>query len=334
VRRAVGPTLALALLTLWAVGCGDDTGPAAGEAGPTAGRVAQALCGATPVMASPAPTGGPAAVPVVASPALAELSGLVASTRADRWWWAHNDSGNDPRLHLVGPDGEDGGSTGVQGAANVDWEDLARGPGPDGDLLYIGDIGNNEGDRPTVSVEVVAEPDPAAGLPPSLPVERTLELTWPEEGRNAEVLLVDPRTSELVVITQDFLGPAGVYTADGTGDGPRPLELVGTVDLRRASTVPPEDLPLKNQLGLGAATAGDVTAAGDAAMVRTYGTAFVWPRDDGQTLAEAIVENDPCEAPTFIEDQGEALAVDPDGGGYRTIGEGIQPPVNRFTTGG
>jgi hypothetical protein len=83
-------------------------------------------------------------------------------------------------------------------------------------------------------------------------------------------------------------------------------------------------------LGLGAATAGDITADGDAVLVRTYGTVLVWPREDGQSVAEAIVQNEPCEARSVPEAQGEALAVDPDGGGYRTTSEGLNPPINRF----
>ena len=37
--------------------------------------------------------------------------------------------------------GEQLGAYSVIGAGADDWEDMARGPGGDGDLLYIGDIG-------------------------------------------------------------------------------------------------------------------------------------------------------------------------------------------------
>jgi hypothetical protein len=322
----------LVAATLFLVSCAGDgtrgstsgSSTATTEPPPTAAEVAFGLCEATAVLSDP--------VPAVQSTALTELSGLVASRRAAGVWWAHNDSGHEGRLHVVGPNGEDGGSVAVKGAASVDWEDLAVGPGPDGDLLYIADIGNNIGDRDTVPIEVVAEPDTAGGLPPSIRVERSIELTWPDGARDAEVLLVDPQSSQLVIVTKSFAGPSEVYTADGTGSGPTEMTKVGTVDLRAAAAVPSDDAPVDAILGLGASTGGDVTAAGDVALIRTYGTALVWPREDGQSLAEAIVENEPCEAPTAAEPQGEAIAVDPDGRGYRTISEGGHPPINRFAS--
>jgi hypothetical protein len=311
------------LAVLVAACTGDDGGPAGAttEPGPQPAEVAASLCEATAV------TDGPAAVQ---SEDVTELSGLVAGRRADDRWWAHNDSGNEARLYAIGPAGEDLGSVAVEGAANVDWEDLAAGPGPDGGLLYVADIGDNTGDRDSVLVEVIAEPDPTGGLPPAVAVERTIELTWPDGARDAEVLLVDAHTSELVIVTRSFAGASEVYVADGLAGAPVELERVGAVDLREAAAVPSLDAPLVARLGLGAATGGDTTEAGDAVILRTYGTVLVWPRRRGQTVAEAIVENDPCEAPSAFEPQGEAIAADPDGAGYRTISEGTRPPVNRF----
>ena len=308
-----------AVMVLLAVACGGDD---AADPGPVPAEVASALCAASAVPSDPGAT--------LRSTTLTELSGLVAGRRSTGIWWAVNDSGNEGRLHVVGPAGEDGGTVAVDGAANVDWEDLAAGPGPEGDLLYIADIGNNIGDRVTVPIDVVTEPDAVAGLPPSIPVERSIELTWPDGARDAETLLVDPRTSALVIFTKSYTGPAEVYVADGTGVGPTPMTKVGTVDLRAAAAVPADDAPINVVLGLGAPTGGSVTEAGDVALVRTYGTALAWPRNEDQSLAEAIVDNEPCEVPTAFEEQGEAIAVDPDGGGYRTIGEGRQAPVNRF----
>lgn len=315
--------IAPVVIALLAVACADDE---AADPGPTPTEVASALCAASALPSDPVPT--------LQSATLTELSGLVAGRRSTGVWWAVNDSGNEGRLHVVGPVGEDGGTVAVEGAANADWEDVAAGPGPEGDLLYIADIGNNIGDRVTVPIEVVAEPDATAALPPSIPVERSIELTWPDGARDAETLLVDPRTSELVILTKNYAGPSEVYAADGTGVGPTPMAKVGTVDLRAAAAVPADDVPINVVLGLGAPTGGDVTEAGDVALVRTYGTALAWPREEDQSLAEAIVENEPCEAPTAFEPQGEAIAVDADGAGYRTIGEGGQAPVNRFVSAG
>lgn len=309
--------------------CSDDGGatdPTSTTApGPSPTEVSAGLCAAAPHPVTPAP--------MVESTLLTELSGLVASRTNDGVWWALNDSGDEARLYAVGPDGEDLGTVVVDGAQNVDWEDLAIGPGPDGDLLYIADIGNNIADRAVVPVHVVAEPDLSGGVPGTVTVERTVELEWPSAAIDAEVLLVDPRDGAIVIVTKRFGSPSEVFAADGGDAGPVLLREVGTVDIAAAATLPP-DAPVSTALGLGAATAGDVTARGDVVLLRTYGAALVWPREADQTLAEAIVGNTPCQAPTAVETQGEAIAVDPDAGGYRTISEGVRPPVNRFTAAG
>ena len=48
--------------------------------------------------------------------------------------------------------GEQLGAYSVIGAGADDWEDMARGPGGDGDLLYIGDIGDNNSDRSDITI--------------------------------------------------------------------------------------------------------------------------------------------------------------------------------------
>lgn len=321
--RPPGALLGL-VLALLAASCGGEADPP--DAAPGPDELVDALCRATP---------GPGDAPTVESTELVEASGLVASRSADSLWWAHNDSGAPARLHALGPDGQDLGAVPVRGAANVDWEDIATGPGPDGDLLYVADIGDNAGDRPSVTVEVLPEP-PAPGpgrVGPPITVERTVELTWPDGPRDAEVLLVDPRTGDLVMIDKRFGGSSGVYEADGSGAGPTPLVEVGSVDLGAAAD--PGEGPSSSLLeDLGAATAGDVSAAGDVIAVRTYLGVLIWPRDEGQSLAEAIVDNRPCAAPATLERQGEAIALDPDGSGYRTVSEGTNPPVNRFAGAG
>ena len=41
------------------------------------------------------------------------------------YWWAVNDSGDEPRLYALRKDGRDRGTLRVRGATNTDWEDLA-----------------------------------------------------------------------------------------------------------------------------------------------------------------------------------------------------------------
>jgi hypothetical protein len=61
-------------------------------------------------------------------------------------------------------------------------------------------------------------------------------------------------------------------------------------------------------------TGGDMSADGSVVAVRTYEVVYLWPRDAGQTVADALA-GEPCEAPVAFEPQGEAVALDPGGGG-------------------
>lgn len=70
-----------------------------------------------------------------------ETSGLVF---IEGKIWTHNDSGNSPDLYQLDPlSGEILKTVRVRNAKNIDWEDIAL----DDDYIYIGDFGNNNGDR-------------------------------------------------------------------------------------------------------------------------------------------------------------------------------------------
>ena len=70
-----------------------------------------------------------------------ETSGLYLSTEG---LWTHNDSGNEPLLYLVDTtDGTLVDSLRISNATNTDWEAICS----DGQYVYIGDFGNNMGNR-------------------------------------------------------------------------------------------------------------------------------------------------------------------------------------------
>ena len=109
----------------------------------------------------------------VANAAVDEASGIAASHLVDDVYWVHNDSGNTAEVYAIGGDGRDLGVYAVSGATNVDWEDIAVGPGPNAGLsyLYLADIGDNTSARADVVVYRVPEPtvNPAAPTGGRLP---------------------------------------------------------------------------------------------------------------------------------------------------------------------
>jgi hypothetical protein len=273
-----------------------------------------------------------------------EISGLATSRQSDGVLWAHNDSGGEARVFAIGPTGADVGAFNLVGAKAVDWEDMAIGPGPETspdtpiDYLYLADIGDNEAQRAEISVYRIQEPELDAGIGfggGDVTGVEELRLRYPDRAHDAETLLIDPVSGDLYIVTKELQTPASfVFRAPGDigPEAPTTLEEVGRIDFAALGSTfePPADAPALPRAVPNLPTGGDVSADGSAVAIRTYGTVWVWPRPDGAQLWEAFAD-EPCEAPSAIEAQGEAIAFDADGGGYTTISEGANPPINRFS---
>ena len=272
----------------------------------------------------------------VADPMLDEASGLVASRRHRGVIWAHNDGSERPGLFALGDDGADLGFHPLMLDGVVDVEDMAMISGSEGDEILLGDIGDNGASRSSIRMYRFAEPDPAV-IAPIADVE-VLEYTYPDQAHNAEVVLVDDVNRSVVIVTKEQrrvdgipaeLGPtAPSFVFEGPldigGDELVELALIGTLDapLLETRTVADPPHPI-SRLGLGGLpTGGDVSADGALIALRTYETAWVWPRQAGTSVAESLA-SDPCQARVAPENQGEALA-------FRdstliTVSEGVNP---------
>jgi outer membrane protein assembly factor BamB len=275
------------------------TAPATTKA--TKNSVAPALCGALRVRVAGR----------VRAPEATELSGLVESPTQAGVLWAHDDSGDRARLFALRTDGSLIASLDVPGAEAVDWEDIAVGPG---DQLLVGDIGDNDSARASIDVYKVPEPRLAARPAATAPATR-LRLTYPDGAHDAETLLADRRTGELVVVTKRLDGRSGVY-AGSVSSSPA---------LRRTGTL---------RLGLGGlATAGDVSADGGIVALRTYTALYVWARRPGATIAATLART-PCvgSAQLAVEGQGESLALSRGGRSFFTVPEGPAPALRQYTT--
>jgi hypothetical protein len=330
-------------------------------ADPRAGSTTTAA-GTDPASTDPVRTGPPSAWcaglstktdGAVANRALTELSGLAASHRHPGVLWAHNDSGNgdsgngdsgnETAIFAIGPGGEDLGVFALPGVVGVDIEDIALA----GDQIYLADIGDNRRQRDEALVYRFAEPDPSK---PGLVREvETLHLRYPDGPHDAEALLVDPTSGELVVIDKQFklasgdtdtlltAAPAEVFV------GTPPFSDKAVVDLRAEGEVSLDRFKARlgtapagseaSQLGLGGvATGADIRADGLVIAVRTYDTIWVFDRSPGQSVATALTGT-PCEAPAAPEQQGEAIAFLPgDGVHLATASEGSRPELHLISS--
>jgi len=135
-----------------------------------------------------------------------ESSGVAVSRAHDGVLWTHNDSG-EPLLYAVGRDGALAGRIRVRGARVEDWEDVALAPCPGGDCLYVGDIGDNEARRRSVTVYRVREP--AAGDRETAPAE-AFHARYPDGPHDAEAMFVLPG-GEIYLLTKGETGPITLY---------------------------------------------------------------------------------------------------------------------------
>jgi hypothetical protein len=110
-------------------------------------------------------------------PAIKESSGFVKSRQFENLFWTHNDSGDLPRIFATTDKGELIRQVTIEGAKNVDWEDITT---DDAGHLYLGDIGNNDNDRRDLSIYVIKEPDPRQAS--SAQVIKRIHFQYPDQS--------------------------------------------------------------------------------------------------------------------------------------------------------
>jgi hypothetical protein len=261
-------------------------------------------------------------VGVLDIPRLKEASGLAASRSSDQVLWVHNDSGSAGELLAISTTGKLLGSYVLPGVTPVDCEDLAIGPGPTAglDYLYLGDIGDNDSQRKKVIVYRLPEPavyqtQAARPVRRQLQGVQALSLVYPDGPHNAETLLVDPQSGQLLIGTkQDKV--TRFYAASREA-------LAGTAEIK---------LALVAEVAFHLASAGDVSATGDQVLLRREEFAQLWRRAPGQSLAEAF-RGLPVKVPVIgppTEPNGEAVALDPLGSGYYTTSEEVRQGLYYF----
>lgn len=254
--------------------------------------------------------GEPELAGTVADGALDEISGLAASRDYPDVLWAHNDQGDGARVFAMNVTGAARAEVTLSGVLSVDWEDMAIGPGPDGeDWLYIGDIGDNELNRESVAVVRLPEPNPGAGDAVADEVER-YTLYYPEGPRDAETLLVDPLGGDLYLLTRPRGGTAEIYRVAADA-------LVDEATLEKVGSLGTEGLDVRG---------GSVSPDGTRVWLRTDSHVFLQTRSTSESLHEALT-GPGCALEGPAETNGEAIAAD--GTGFFTAGEGEAAPIWR-----
>ncbi|MBI4662011.1 MAG: hypothetical protein HY735_24580 [Verrucomicrobia bacterium] len=245
---------------------------------------------------------------------------MAASRRHPGVLWVHND-GSDERLFALNTNGQVVAAFKLQDKV-ADLEDIAIGPGPDPGVpyLYLGDIGDNETTRRSIRVYRFPEPE----LTPSISAKRvepiarfeTIKLRYPDGAHDAETLMVDPLSGEILIVTKEKR-KARVYVAAEN-------RLADKADI---------GLTLMNEVAFAEASAGDISPDGREIILRRENAAVVWSREPGETVAVALARRP---KPARIigpprEPNGESVAWSPDGKGYYTLSEGARQAIYFFS---
>ncbi|MFI6518569.1 hypothetical protein ACIBF1_23640 [Spirillospora sp. NPDC050679] len=239
----------------------------------------------------------------VSDPRITESSGLAVSRRHPGVLYTHNDSGGVAQVFALGPDGSTRAVLTLAGASARDWEGMAVGRDERGrPAIYVADIGDNMGGAwPYVTVYRIPEPSRLA----SQTIRATaFRLKYEDGPRNAETVMINPRTNRLYVASKLFSG--AVYEAPAT------LRTGGFNKLRKVADAP------------AIATDGAYAPDGRSLVIRTYFGARTYAVEPdgspGKSLSSVGLPR---------QEQGESITYSADGKSLLAGSEGQGQPIHR-----
>lgn len=255
--------------------------------------------GARAVASGTAPTCSPPTRIGTTPSGLDEASGLVASREHPGVFWTHEDSGRPAVIIAIDSAGRRLGRVRVTGARNQDWEDIALGPCPTGECLYLADTGDNRLRREEVVVYRI--PEPAPGDTVSATAER-FPLRFPGGPRDVEALYILP-DGALYLVSKGRRHPIELFRY-----GP-PLREGETAVVHEIQRLSEGDggVPLPFQV-----TGASATPDGRWVALRTYSTVQLYRPDETGYLTPALPPQG-LDLQALAEPQGEGVSLRGDG---------------------
>lgn len=252
---------------------------------------------------------------------LSEISGLFISK--DNLIFVQNDSGDTSRFFAIDAKGNLVSKLYFKGDPSnkhfgvTDCEDIAGGPGPvkNKNYIYLGDVGDNVGKRPYVTVYRFLEPNKLFN---TMHIEgEAVQLKYPNGPQDAETLMVDPILKELIIISkrQDTVG---IYSS--------------ALFFRNRDTVTMKKQGSLFLPGRGLAkyiVSGDISRDGRQIILKTYTNVYYWLRNGKEPISQTL-RRMPKKLPYVLEPQGEAIGFTPDGKAYYCISEGKNSVIYRY----
>jgi hypothetical protein len=265
-----------------------------------------------------------------------ESSGLAPSLRDSRMLWTQNDSGAQPVLHAIEPNGTRRGELRITDASSRDLEDLASFELDGRSWLLIADVGDNASKRTNCMLYIVAEPDPAELSPQhetTAPVAWKIPVRYLDGPRDCEAVTVDARAG-LVYLLAKRTSPHGLYTlplrppADGVVPAAMPVAQVPNAFLPQPSASE-SLLPIATGRFRAQPTGMDFAADGSAAVVLSYGDVLLFPRQKGEPWKAALTRPPVVLGPHGLT-QAEGVAFGADSHTIYVSSEGTGSAIIRY----
>ena len=259
----------------------------------------------------------------ILDPDITESSGLTTSKCQPGVFWTHNDSGDDAFVYGITNTGAKLGTWKVPGAQNIDWEEIAEYKDAAGKcFIYLGEIGDNRSKmkehiiyrvrEPAVSPENVtsSKKSPLQTEPPEL-----LRFSYPDGPRNAETLMVNPKSGDIYVVTKRQSGPAGVYRLKPEFFGGQ------TVPAEKIANISVPSIPN------GLITGGDISPDGKRMILCDYVSGYEYVLPSGSEQFDDIWKQEPEIVDLGDRSVGEAVCYSPDGNSVYATSEGKAAPM-------
>lgn len=258
--------------------------------------------------------------------ALGEVSGMAASRRHADVLWMENDGGNTPELYAVSPRGSLLARDRVEGVANTDWEDLAAFDLGGRHYLLVADTGDNGGLRRTLQLHAIEEP---ASLEDTvLRPAWSVSFRWPDGPRDCEAAFVDAAAGKVLLVSKKRHPPELFEVPLRPPAGTTPVaRRIGTLaGVPQADAQSLRDRPRAARL-VGQVTAADASPDGRTLAILTYQDVLFYPRQPGQSWAQAVARKPRIEPLPALLPQAEALAWSANGAGLYASGEFRPAPI-------
>ena len=240
-----------------------------------------------------------------------EASGLAASKSNPGSLWVHEDSGTPGQILLLKNTGSLIRVVVIDGAVNIDWEDmsLSKGPDPSLNYLYLGDVGDNSLNRTECAIYRLAEPSSTTD---TVRVFDKIRFQYPDGHHDAEGILVEGNTRDIYIITKSD-NPSAIYKL------PYPQDLTAV-----------NQAVLSGKLSFGGVTGAAMSPDNKEIIIKTYPALNYFTRAAGVSIEKAL-QNSPLSLAYQVEPQGEAVAFAADNAGFYTLSEkAFSPTVNLF----